>query len=189
MVWLTKRLSKFTTFYEIEIDSILSHDYLSGLVGWERFARDNQYLQPLQGATTMTLTSHSIALSCVSRLVSSRWMLLSPSREYQWGKYHNTIDLLFDWFGISFMTTDNLCFYLQNRLIQTSQTGGQWYSDTSFFIIPWPECRGVMASFVCPGAFLMKQTKFSTWTPDRYRDDGQPTHPEKNFNRLRRKKG
>jgi hypothetical protein len=28
-------------------------------------------------------------------------------------------------------------FYLQNRLIQTSQTGGQWYSDTSPFSIPW----------------------------------------------------
>jgi hypothetical protein len=36
------------------------------------------------------------------------------------------------------MTTDNFCFYLQNRLIQTSQTGGQWYSDTSPFSIPWP---------------------------------------------------
>jgi hypothetical protein len=46
-----------------------------------------------------------------------------------------TIDLLFDWFGISWMTTDNLCFYLQNRLIQTSQTGGQRYSDTSPFSI------------------------------------------------------
>jgi hypothetical protein len=29
------------------------------------------------------------------------------------------------------MTMDNFCLYLQNRLIQTSQTGGQWYSDTS----------------------------------------------------------
>jgi hypothetical protein len=29
------------------------------------------------------------------------------------------------------MTTDNFCFYLQNRLVQTSQTGGQQYSDTS----------------------------------------------------------
>jgi hypothetical protein len=29
------------------------------------------------------------------------------------------------------------CFYLQNRLIQTNQTGGQWYSDTSPFSIPW----------------------------------------------------
>ncbi len=43
----------------------------------------------------------------------------------------------FDWFGISCMTTDNFGFYLQNRLIQTSQTGGQWYSDTSPISIPW----------------------------------------------------
>jgi hypothetical protein len=35
------------------------------------------------------------------------------------------------------MTTDNFCFYLQNRLIQTSQTGGQWYSDISPLSIPW----------------------------------------------------
>jgi len=34
------------------------------------------------------------------------------------------------------MTTDNFCFYLQNRLIQTSQTGGQQYSATSPFSIP-----------------------------------------------------
>ncbi len=35
------------------------------------------------------------------------------------------------------MTTDNFCFYLQNRLIQTSQTRGQCYRDTSPFGIPW----------------------------------------------------
>ncbi len=35
------------------------------------------------------------------------------------------------------LTTDNFCFYLQNRLIQTSQTGGQRYSDTFPFSIPW----------------------------------------------------
>ncbi len=35
------------------------------------------------------------------------------------------------------MTTDNFCFYLQNRLTQTSQTGGQWYINTSPFSIPW----------------------------------------------------
>jgi hypothetical protein len=34
------------------------------------------------------------------------------------------------------MTTDNFCFYLQSRLFQTSQTGGQWYNDTSPFSIP-----------------------------------------------------
>jgi hypothetical protein len=43
------------------------------------------------------------------------------------GKYHSTVDLLFDWFGISCMTIDNICVYLKNRLIQTSQTGGQQY--------------------------------------------------------------
>jgi len=32
------------------------------------------------------------------------------------GKYHCAVDLLFDWFGISCMTTDYFCFYLQNRL-------------------------------------------------------------------------
>jgi hypothetical protein len=35
------------------------------------------------------------------------------------------------------MTTDNFSFYLQNRLIQTSQTGGQRYGDTSPFSTPW----------------------------------------------------
>ncbi len=51
-------------------------------------------------------------------------------------KYHCAFDLLFDWFGISCMTTDNFCFYSQKRLIQTSQTGGQLYNDTSPFSIP-----------------------------------------------------
>jgi len=35
------------------------------------------------------------------------------------------------------MTTDNFFFFLKNRLIQFSQTGGQRYSDTSPFSIPW----------------------------------------------------
>ncbi len=51
--------------------------------------------------------------------------------------YHCTIDLLYHCFGISCMTTDGFCFYLQNRLIQTSQTGGQRCSDTSPFSTPW----------------------------------------------------
>jgi hypothetical protein len=34
------------------------------------------------------------------------------------------------------MTTDNFCFYLQNRPIQTSRTGGQWYSDTPPLVFP-----------------------------------------------------
>ncbi len=43
----------------------------------------------------------------------------------------------FDWFGIGCMTTEIFCIYLQNRLIQTSQAGGQWYCDTPPFSIPW----------------------------------------------------
>jgi hypothetical protein len=38
------------------------------------------------------------------------------------------------------MTTNNFSFYLHNRLIQTSQTGGQWYSETSPFSIPRWNC-------------------------------------------------
>jgi hypothetical protein len=52
------------------------------------------------------------------------------------GKYHCTIDLLFDWFRISCMTTDNFRFYLQNSQTQTCQTGGQWYNDTSPLVFP-----------------------------------------------------
>ncbi len=44
------------------------------------------------------------------------------------------------------MTTDNFCFCLQNRLIQTSQTGGQWYSDTSPFSIPCKSPQKVFES-------------------------------------------
>ncbi len=55
-------------------------------------------------------------------------------------------DLLFDWFGISSMRTDNFCIHLQNRQIQTSQTGGQWYSDTSPFSIPWHSHCGTFSS-------------------------------------------
>ncbi len=61
---------------------------------------------------------------------------LACTREYKRGKCHLYRWPPVDWFGISCMTTDNFCFYLQNRLIQTSLTGGQWYSDTCPFSIP-----------------------------------------------------
>jgi hypothetical protein len=77
--------------------------------------------------------------ACVIHAASSRDENSAQvtSREYWMGKYHCTVDLLFDWFRISCMTTEIFCFYLQNRLIQTSQTGGQRYIDTSPFSIPW----------------------------------------------------
>ena len=43
------------------------------------------------------------------------------------------------------MTTDDFCFYSQNRLIQTSQTGGQRYSDTSLFSITWKSRSQILA--------------------------------------------
>ncbi len=51
------------------------------------------------------------------------------------GKYHCTIDILFDWFGISCMTTDNFCFLFAKQT-NPNQTGGQQYRDTSPFSIP-----------------------------------------------------
>jgi hypothetical protein len=51
------------------------------------------------------------------------------------------------------MTTDNFRFYLQNRLIETGQTGGQLYSDTSPFSVPCAGYRYQTPSFV-PHKFL-----------------------------------
>jgi hypothetical protein len=51
--------------------------------------------------------------------------------------YHCTIDLLFDWFGLVCFANKNKNCQLSYSLLQTSQTGGQWYSDTSPFSIPW----------------------------------------------------
>ncbi len=39
--------------------------------------------------------------------------------------------------GLELAVRQRTIFYLQNRPIQTSQIGGQWYSDTSPFSIPW----------------------------------------------------
>ncbi len=72
-----------------------------------------------------------------SAYCANKFFNIGIIREYYRRKYHCTVDLLFDWFGISCMTPDNFCFYLQNRLVKTSQTGGQWYSDTFPICIPW----------------------------------------------------
>jgi hypothetical protein len=44
------------------------------------------------------------------------------------------------------MTSDKFCFYLQNILIQTSETGGQWYSDTSPLSIPCFDYHFIVAA-------------------------------------------
>ncbi len=81
------------------------------------------------------------------------------------GKYHWTIDLLFDWFGTSCMTNDNFCFYLQNRQIQTSQTGGQRYSDISPLVFP-----GYRMS--SQPNYLQKNLKKMTFDPSSFRTFG-----------------
>jgi hypothetical protein len=44
------------------------------------------------------------------------------------------------------MAIDKYYDYLQNRLIQTSQTGGQQYSDTSPFSSPWTDDKSFLTS-------------------------------------------
>jgi len=58
------------------------------------------------------------------------------------GKYHCTVDLLFDWFGLVCFANKNKNCPLSYSWFQTSQTGGQWYSDTSPFSIPWTRVKG-----------------------------------------------
>jgi hypothetical protein len=60
------------------------------------------------------------------------------------------------------MTSNIFCFYLQNRLIQISQTGGQWYSDTSPFSIPWLEirCEGLFTRLVSEADFPLSWSVF-----------------------------
>ncbi len=52
------------------------------------------------------------------------------------GEHHCTVDLLFDWFGLVCFANNNKNCQLSYSLFQTSQTGGQQYSNTSPFSIP-----------------------------------------------------
>ncbi len=57
------------------------------------------------------------------------------------GKYHCTVDLLFDSFGFVCFANKNKICQLSYSWFLTSQTGGQWYSDTSPFSIPCREWK------------------------------------------------
>ncbi len=52
-------------------------------------------------------------------------------------KGHCTIDLLFDCFALVCFANKNKNWQLSYSWFQTSQTGGQQYSDTYPFSIPW----------------------------------------------------
>ncbi len=53
------------------------------------------------------------------------------------GEYHCTFDILFDWFGLVCLANKSKNCQSSYSWFQTSQTGGQQYSDTSPFSIPW----------------------------------------------------
>jgi hypothetical protein len=74
------------------------------------------------------------------------------------------------------MTTDNFCFYLQNRLIQTGQTGGQWYSDTSTISIPWLHIKTLHFMLQgCDAAYLVTVPQiFFSLCQQRYFEKARP---------------
>ncbi len=59
------------------------------------------------------------------------------------------------------MATDNFCFYLQNRLIQTSQTTGQRYSDTSSIVLPVHGFKAYACSNICIELVDEKEMSFA----------------------------
>ncbi len=61
---------------------------------------------------------------------------VGTSRQYLRGKYHFTIDL-FNYFWLVCFANKNKNCQLLYSWFQTGQIGGQWYSDTSPFSIPW----------------------------------------------------
>jgi ribosomal protein L39E len=67
----------------------------------------------------------------------SQWILMRATREYETGKYHCTIDLLFGRSGLVSFANKNKNCQLSYSWFQTSQTGGQRYNDTAPFSIPW----------------------------------------------------
>jgi hypothetical protein len=99
-------------------------------------------------AVSDTLEAYALIVCCC-------WI-----REYKMGTYHCTIDLLFDWFGIICMTTENFSFSFAKQLIQIGQTGGQWFSDTSCFGIPWLDLPATLY-----GQVLMLLTFIESHTP------------------------
>ncbi len=101
------------------------------------------------GTQLVQLVSHGLC-RITNKLINISHFCLSLTREYYREKYHCTVDLLLDWFGL-------VCFANKNKNCHLSyscfQTGGQWYSDTSPFSIFWSNiCQQCGASTVkCRG--------------------------------------
>jgi len=111
------------------------------------------YLQRHPVKLTQKVTQPNFfSISHLTKLSYDGWPTFSPSHMLLFiilpflrmffqgilkGKYHCTIDLLFDWFGLVRLANKNKNCHLSYSKFQTSQTRGQWYSDTSPFSIPW----------------------------------------------------
>ncbi len=106
------------------------------------------------------------------------------TREYLWGKYHCTVDLLFDRFGLACFANKNKNCQLSYSWFQTSQTGGQQYSDTSPFSIPWQyyECSpgAIITPLVIRMAIICDAT---TWTVtyDHHSDNSKSVIHDRNI--------
>jgi hypothetical protein len=72
------------------------------------------------------------------------------------------------------MTTDNFCFYFAKRLIQTSQTGGQRYSDTSPFSIPWANLPATSQCWLRPARTASGPEKFDRFSTNAIAAGGYP---------------
>ncbi len=132
-----QNIIKASAFYKIQIFFLVLFKqtffwYMSKMYLWVLT------LVTLFEPTLVGQLSHSFLITYILEVASNSIALCY---------YHYTVDLLFDWFGISCMTIDNFCFYLQSRLIQAGQTRGQLYSDTSSFSVP---CYSICCNITYP---------------------------------------
>jgi hypothetical protein len=72
--------------------------------------------------------------SRVEPLVANR---VGSSKEYYKGKHHCTIDLLFEWIGISCMTTHNFCFISKTDITEPVKQEVNRTVILPPFSIPW----------------------------------------------------
>ena len=90
-----------------------------------------------QGKYSRKPSCRRLRVNLLAAKLKMTW--LTKKRNFEQGILKGEVSLYYwppVWLIWNRMRTEIFCFYLQNRLIQTSQTGGQWYSDTSFLVFP-----------------------------------------------------
>jgi len=107
------------------------------VLSWEPYFFSFSFVPFRETARHPIFVDGSRQLTFQSRWNNRRYGRPSLDQSLFRGKYHCTVDLLFDRFGMSCMTTDNFCFYLQKRLNPNQsnrRSTVQWYFP---FSIPW----------------------------------------------------